>query len=685
MKKIFIVLLAIILSLLLVSCMGDEAGTPSVSDTETEAPPEISSAPDTETDVPTDTAEVTEEIQAPPAPDRWISFTDGDGNSRALKVLGEMDLSSYIIFRTDIAGDSLKKAVSNLRKGILERTDIGLKIDTDFDYEPVEGVYEIVVSEKDGKAKDFEASQYEISTEGNKIYLLGGSSEALGKAIDLFLDKFIDVGSKKLLLAEDYTFSDRFFIGNVTVNGIGIDKFKISFDSEDEAYRSPTVRAEELAKELSNKLVCASGGTKLVYEERMKSGGNYIIVSARSFDVDGYTIKVDGGNIYVSGSFMSAEAATNALAMELLKAERYSKDLDSGAVIALKNGDSLTGNIEFSVPYTKDELIKAINEAYERDDMVIFGSEAFNYENTSNGCAVAQSIDKITKSTEGEAPAFIEFDLGQYSSLNPNNMGDVGLSDSDISRIVSESAAHVMAGGIIGICAHIDNPLYPTSGFRGNIGSDAVFKQLYTEGTTLNKNLLISSEIVFKVLKAFDDNGIPVLFRPFHEMTGNWFWWCVNQNSNYLKADTWIGLWRYYHDYVMGDLGLKDTIWVYSTACKESGYAYPGDKYVDIVGCDWYSSGNRELNSSGDYDTLMSLGKPVAITEFGGPSPKESGYTSLTMLSDLKWMRDKGMKLSFILVWTTNASIAGMGHAKDFIEDPMIYSREDMLLYWKNN
>lgn len=680
MKKIFIIVLTLLFSLLLVSCLGGGANVTETTDST--VPEESSSVPEETTDIPTDTTD-TEEVSIPTAPDRKITFTDKDGSKVELKVLSEADVTSYIIFRTDIAGDSLKKAVSKLRKGILNKTDEGLKIDTDFDYEPTEGVYEIVVSEKTGKAEKFSASQYEISTEDNRIYILGGSSEVLDKAIDLFLEKFIDAESKKLLLAETYTFSDNFFLGNVTVNGVSIENFKVSFDSADEAYRSPSVLSEELAIHLSNTLLSSNGHKKIEYKERMSTGSNYIVLSARSLDVDDYSIRVENGNIYVDASFMSLEKAIEHLALKVLGAKRYESDVDTSAKIALKNGDKFSGKVDFKVPYTKEKLIKAVNDAYENDDMIIFGTEAFNYENTSNGCAIKQSIDKISKSTEGVAPAFVEFDLGQYSSLNPNNMGDVGLSDYDISRIVSESAEHVMAGGIIGICAHIDNPLSPTSGFRGNIGTDAVFKQLYNEGTQLNKNLLISSEIVFKVLKAFNDNGIPVLFRPFHEMTGNWFWWCVNQNSNYLKADTWIGLWRYYHDYVTKTLGVDSAVWVYSTACRDSDYAYPGDKYVDIVGCDWYSNGNRELNGGGDYDTLMSLGKPVAITEFGGPSPKESDYTSLTMLSDLKWMIENDMKLSFILVWTSNASIAGMGHAKDFIEDPIIYSRDDMMEYWK--
>jgi mannan endo-1,4-beta-mannosidase len=33
---------------------------------------------------------------------------------------------------------------------------------------------------------------------------------------------------------------------------------------------------------------------------------------------------------------------------------------------------------------------------------------------------------------------------------------------------------------------------------------------------------------ILSSLKGSDGKSIPILYRPFHELTGNWFWWCKN-------------------------------------------------------------------------------------------------------------------------------------------------------------
>ena len=187
------------------------------------------------------------------------------------------------------------------------------------------------------------------------------------------------------------------------------------------------------------------------------------------------------------------------------------------------------------------------------------------------------------------------------------------------------------------------------------------------------------------VLGAFNDNGIPVLFRPLHEMVAGWFWWGVNQNGHTLAPETWIGLWRYLHDHVTDTLGLDNVLWTYSTPMSNPLYVYPGDEYTDLVGCDWYTGGNREVNWGNVYTDLMSTGKTVAITEFAGPDPKTSGYDASNALDDLKWMISEGYKVTYLLHWTTYASFWGVGDGDIFMNDPLIYSRDDMMEYWKRN
>ncbi len=609
-----------------------------------------------------------------------IGVEEEDGSQTPVGVDEDTDLASYVIVRDDNASSKVKSIVSDLRKAILERTDVALTIKT-----TLAGVKKGIVVQYDTAMGP---DDYSIAEKNGKIYIKSGSEENLLKTANKFIKYFIYAKNKSVLVpaGKGYVKATQFYhyIGNVTIDGVDITNFEVAFDLEDKKTKSPTIVSEDVAKDLAYKLICADGKTKLPYSDTVRKDRHYIIISAHSLDLTGYTVEVKDGNVYVSGSVYSAEAAANAFLTDFLKSSKSADGVDTKKTLKLTSEDSLSGKAEFKVPYTKDQLIAAINDAYNRNDMIISGSHSGNFEGTSNGTAVKRQIDNMTRVSGGETPAFIEFDLGGYSRLKPENNGEIGLSTYELSRIISESANHVAAGGIIGISAHIDNPVYPNSSFRGVIGNDYDFKQLYTEGTNANKNLLISSEVVFTVLKAFDDNNIPVLYRPFHEMTGDWFWWCVNQKGgHYLQAETWTGLWKYHHNYVTKELGIDNAVWVYSTACRDSDYPYPGAEYVDIVGCDWYSGGDREINGNGDYDTLMSLdNKPVALTEFGGPDPSFYDYTCMNILGDLKWMQEKGMKISYILVWTTYGAYSGYGKAPEFFSDPIIYSRADMMAYW---
>lgn len=93
------------------------------------------------------------------------------------------------------------------------------------------------------------------------------------------------------------------------------------------------------------------------------------------------------------------------------------------------------------------------------------------------------------------------------------------------------------------------------------------------------------------------ENGelIPVIFRPYHEHTGSWFWWGEEQTS----VEEYITLWRFTVEYLRDEKGVHNLLWAYSPD-NQSGREfenylnkYPGDEYVDILGMDDYGSMNQ--------------------------------------------------------------------------------------------
>ncbi len=144
--------------------------------------------------------------------------------------------------------------------------------------------------------------------------------------------------------------------------------------------------------------------------------------------------------------------------------------------------------------------------------------------------------------------------------------------------------------------------------------TDKQWKDLLTEGTEINNTWKSQVDVIAFYLRQLQDENIPVIFRPYHEMNGDWFWWGYNE-ENYKKL--YQMLWKRITEYH----GINNLLWVFnanelgSSNVKQYDGFYPGDDYIDILATDFYS-GNYE---KGDYEKLLKLGngKPVAIGECG--------------------------------------------------------------------
>ena len=153
--------------------------------------------------------------------------------------------------------------------------------------------------------------------------------------------------------------------------------------------------------------------------------------------------------------------------------------------------------------------------------------------------------------------------------------------------------------------------------------TDAQWTELTTPNTELNKRWLAQIDVVAGYLKQLQDAHVPVLWRPYHEMNGVWFWW-----GNRKGKDGFAKLWKMMYDRYVNYHHLNNLIWVYSCsgikvpimAAYDYKDYYPGPNYVDILGADDYFSHFEQNN----YDEMLSLakGKLVAMTEVGTlPTP----------------------------------------------------------------
>ncbi len=173
-------------------------------------------------------------------------------------------------------------------------------------------------------------------------------------------------------------------------------------------------------------------------------------------------------------------------------------------------------------------------------------------------------------------------------------------------------------GGLVTICWHCGSDF--SGEWKDCMQSEvADWSLMFTEGTDEYNNMIKGMDKAAKALLELKEQGVVVLWRPFHEFDGNWFWWSKGGAENFKKL--WITMYDRYTDYWQ----LDNLIWVlgFSDQGENSISWYPGDKYCDIIGADTYSADTY----SALYRKIKNItfeGKPVCLHECGdNPAVKE--------------------------------------------------------------
>lgn len=183
------------------------------------------------------------------------------------------------------------------------------------------------------------------------------------------------------------------------------------------------------------------------------------------------------------------------------------------------------------------------------------------------------------------------------------------------------------------------------------------------EGTWENKVFTEDLKNAAAYLKLLRDADIPVLWRPFHEAAGGWFWWGKDVAS---FKSLWIAMFNYFKTE-----GLDNLIWVWTTEGNDSDW-YPGDQYVDIVGRDIYNKETADCVS--EYTSIAENygNKIVSLSECG-----TVGLISEQWASGARW--------SWFMPWYdgTNEDGSPVVHAdeawwKDAMSQEFVVSREEL-------
>lgn len=215
-------------------------------------------------------------------------------------------------------------------------------------------------------------------------------------------------------------------------------------------------------------------------------------------------------------------------------------------------------------------------------------------------------------------------------------------------------------GGVNTISWHLRNPL--TGGSSWDVSSKEVVKSILPGGTKheVFKGYLDKLATFLLALKTDDGTYIPILFRPFHEHTGSWFWW----GKDLCSVEDYKSLWQYTVSYLQNEKNIHHLIYTYSTdrfkTEEEYLERYPGDKIIDILGFDLYDRGPDYpevlKNCAATVSKLAKeKGKIATVSESGGPIV--TNHTWWTMV--LETIRP--FDLSYFLVWRNPWQPAGHG------------------------
>lgn len=147
------------------------------------------------------------------------------------------------------------------------------------------------------------------------------------------------------------------------------------------------------------------------------------------------------------------------------------------------------------------------------------------------------------------------------------------------------------------------------------------WKELITPGTHLHERWKSQVDVIAFFLKQLKYAGVPILWRPYHEMNGKWFWWGGRPGK-----EGYVKLYRMLFDRLVNFHGLDNLIWVFNANEVKEGVPsyrdyYPGDDVVDVLATDVYHTGFNLKN----YQLLTALAgiKPIAIGECGTPPDPE--------------------------------------------------------------
>ena len=268
------------------------------------------------------------------------------------------------------------------------------------------------------------------------------------------------------------------------------------------------------------------------------------------------------------------------------------------------------------------------------------------------------------KDVSGSFPALYGWEIGGLAKNEPVNLDKV-----DFAKMQRWIREIYLRGGVSTISWHMYDPVTGDNSWskapsvkRLIPGGDhhEKFKQYLDTFVNFNRQLVVTDNTGEQV-------QVPIIFRPWHEHTGEWFWW----GKGHTEEQDYISLWRFTVDYFKQQ-GVHNLIYTYSpdrgridldNYAEDYLYGYPGDDYVDILGIDTYKDLGRDPSVSVEqqkHDFRRTLEytvelanqrhKLAAVSEGGWDGLTDDNYWTDRILDVVK-SNEKTRQIAYLMVW----------------------------------
>jgi mannan endo-1,4-beta-mannosidase len=318
---------------------------------------------------------------------------------------------------------------------------------------------------------------------------------------------------------------------------------------------------------------------------------------------------------------------------------------------------------------------------------------AIGQQDAFNGFYQDAAGDSDIKKNTGFDPAVLGSDFMFITDKNNNNQADSWFYQQEL-KIANDVKVAYAKGMINTFSWHLREPNNEDSFYAADMTSEqktTAFKSILPGGANhewYKKKLDKVASVVLN-LKGANGELIPIIFRPFHEFDGSWFWW----GANFCTADEYKSAYQFTVDYLKNTKGVHNILYAFSpdnSYTTETNYLsrYPGDKYVDILAMDNYGDFDNQGSAGAAKANLkLKIISDLAKTKVKIAALSETGFrVTSSNLPITDWfsnylysaLTSNSIEISYVMFWNNNTdgyyvpngSVSNAGDFKTFSTKP---------------